>query len=163
MCFEWLGSIRLGDYAALGKRKHSQPYSGSSHNIKKANYKIPQDSKAVLLCARGKKKKFFLCFLMILLPRQGHSRTLWDTPEMLTGEKLLRAIPTSTQQLPQLPMAVGGISSRPLFWQQFGHGQKLGKTSGSRNCRKYKTKPNQKPKPKQTKTKNRKRFSFSFS
>lgn len=112
---------------------------------------------------QGKKKKFFLCFLMILLPRQGHSRTLWDTPEMLTGEKLLRAIPTSTQQLPQLPMAVGGISSRPLFWQQFDHGQKLGKTSGSRNCRKYKTKPNQKPKPKQNKTKNRNRFSFSFS
>lgn len=62
MCFEWLGSVRLGDDAALRKRKHSQPYSRSSHNVRKANYKIPQGSKAVLLCAR-KKNKLFLCFL----------------------------------------------------------------------------------------------------
>lgn len=106
MCFAWLGSVRLWAYAALKKRKHSQPYSRNSHNIRKANYKIPQGSRAVLLFAR--KKKLFLSFVTVLLPthpgtsvmlmgaagevraKQGHAH-LCSASEMCHEQHLLQA------------------------------------------------------------------------
>lgn len=117
MCFEWLGSIRLGDYAALRKRKHSQPYSRSSHNIRKANYKIPQDSKAGLLCARKKEALF-------VLPDGPAACSGRDAPghsgasEMLRGEKLLEGSGPSPHPLSSchVPRAASATASYGSGW-----------------------------------------------
>lgn len=64
---------------------------------------------------------------MVLLPiQEGHSVHSGDAHrrEASRGHPHIHSAAATCheQRLPQLPVAVGGISSRPLFWQQFGHG-----------------------------------------
>jgi len=89
--------------------------------IRKANYKIPPGSKAVLLFAR--KKSSFCVFVMILLPSHSGTSVMLMGERLLEGSGLSRAMPTCPQHLPQLPTAVGWVASTAA-WSWVGAGEK---------------------------------------